>query len=235
MARQPRYRLPGVPQHVIHRSRRGRRVFASDQECRYFLDSLAAASRRYRCAVHAYVLMPDHLHLLVTPELPDGVARLMQTVGRRFVRHNNRLHQNCGPLWDGRYKATVVDVEHFLMACYHYIETNPVRAGLVADPADYPWSSCGAHALGRADPVVRDHAQYLTLGATPAERQARYRELCRRELDARDLAAIRDATNAGWALGGERFQAGIETELHRRVRPLPRGGRRTPSTSDEGA
>lgn len=226
MARQPRYRLPGVPQHIVHRGRSGRRIFSSEKDYRFYLDCLEAASRRYQCAVHAYVLMPDHVHLLVTPFIAEGIARLMQTVGRRYVRYSNRLYQGHGTLWEGRYRATVIDGGRHFLACACYVDLNPVRAQLVDAPEKYLWSSYGVHAGYRKDSIISGHTVFETLGSTDEDRFRTYQELCRRNCDSATLSAIREATYSGWAYGSDEFQQRIESLLNRRVRPLPRGGPR---------
>lgn len=226
MARPPRYRLSGLPQHVRHLGSPGRTLFADKQDYRFFLDSLAANTRRYHCALHAYVLMPDCLHLLLTPEIPDGVARLMQATGRQWSHHYNQSNPHPGNPWAGRYKSTVIEAQTWLLACYCYIEQTPAHAGIVSSPAEYPWSSYASHGLCQADPLILDHSIYTALAADARTRCTRYREHCHAPMDEATRTIITEATNAGWALGGEQFQADIEKSTQRRVRPLPRGGYR---------
>lgn len=226
MARPPRYRLPGMPQLVAHRGSPGRPLFCGEQDYRFYLDSLAAASRRYRCAVHAYVLLPDQVLLLLTPEIPDGVTRLMQTTGRHFVHYNKQSGKEARSPWAGRYRSTVIEPRSWLLTCYRYIEQAPVYHQQVATPDEHPWSSYGLHALGGTDPLVLDHPLYTALATDDPTRRERYRDLCRTPITEPTRMLIRGATNAGWALGSERFQNDIEKITHRRVRPLPRGGYR---------
>src|SRR6185369_13083140 len=160
--------------------------------------------------------MINHIHLLVTPRDEDSLPRTLQSLGRRYVRHVNAVHRRSGTLWEGRYRAAPIDSEAYFLACCRYIELNPVRAGMVRRARDYPWSSYRAHALGGADALVADHPLYRALGRTAAERQAEYRALFRGGLDEAFVAALRHATNGGWALGGERFKREIAAALGRR-------------------
>jgi putative transposase len=148
MPRLPRYVLPGQPQHVIQRGNNRSPLFNVEADYACFLHYMQDACRRHGCHVHAYVLMTNHIHLLITPESKDGLSKVMQSVGRRYVQYFNTSYQRTGTLWEGRYKATIVDSESYLLTCYRYIELNPVRAKLVGHPAEYRWSSYHANALG---------------------------------------------------------------------------------------
>jgi putative transposase len=223
MARGGRYFLPEQPLHVIQRGNNREAIFFDDIDYERYADWLAAAATAYGCAVHAYVLMTNHVHLLVTPERADSLPRTMQSLGRRYVRHVNFLYRRTGTLWEGRYRAAPIDSEAYFLACCRYIELNPVRAGMVTHPRDYPWSSWRAHALGVRDKLVSDHALYRALRRTAAERQKEYRALFRPALDPAFVEALRAATNGGWALGGEHFKRQIAKTLRRRVSPLHRG------------
>ena len=223
MARGGRYFLPGQPLHVIQRGNNRQAIFFDDGDPARYRDWLAEAAAAYGCAVHAYVLMTNHVHLLVTPETAESLPRAMQSLGRRYVRHVNFRHRRTGTLWEGRYRAAPIDSEAYFLACCRYIELNPVRAGMAAHPRDYPWSSWRAHAAGAADPLVSDHPLYRALGRSAAERQKEYRALFRPALDPEFVEALRGATNGGWALGGEAFKRKIAKALRRRVTPLPRG------------
>ena len=230
MARPPRYQLSGLPQHVVHHGSLGRRLFSHEQDYRFFLNSLAANCRRYQCALHAYVLMPDHVRLLITPDIPDGVARLMQATGRQWSHHYKKSIHEAGHPWAGRYKSTVVEAQTWLLACYYHIEQTPVHEGLVASPGEYPWSSYTAHAMCLENRVLLNHPVYTALAADNATRCMTYRQQCLLPMDTATRRLIDDATRAGWALGSEKFQKELELSIHRRVRPLPRGGyrRKTP-------
>lgn len=211
----PRYALPGQPQHVIQRGNNRSPTFFANDDYRFYLQCLKEATERHDCAVHAYVLMTNHVHLLLTPATPTAISKVLQSVGRRY---------RTGTLWEGRFRAAIIDSEHYLLTCYRYIELNPVRAGMVAQPADYPWSSYRTHAHGMNDPLVSDHALYTALGKTATERQQAYRALFSVHLDKAMLSTIRDATNKAWALGNNKFKSAIEATLQRRASPLPRGG-----------
>lgn len=173
--------------------------------------------------MHAYVLMTNHVHLLMTSADADGIPQLMKLLGQRYVRHVNRAQQRTGTLWEGRYRSCLVDTEGYLLACHRYIELNPVRAGLVGHPAEYPWSSYRANALGEGDPVLSPHPVMGSLGRDPAERQAAYRELFQHDLAPQVIEEIRASTNGGFVVGGERFQKAMANLLQRQVVPLTRG------------
>jgi putative transposase len=195
-------------------------LFAVDADFRFFRDCLQDACEKHGCEVHAYVFMTNHVHLLMTPSSESSIGRVMQSVGRRYVQRFNTRYQRTGTLWEGRYRATVVLSEQYLFACYRYIELNPVRAGLVAAPRDYRWSSFRANALGARDPIVVQHERYCALGADLSARQAAYRGLFEIALADSTVVAIRDATNKGWTLGSERFDAELAALLKRRTHPL---------------
>jgi putative transposase len=214
-----------MPQHVIQRGNNRSVTFVADSDYRFFLDILRAACERHGCRVHAYVLMTNHVHLLMTPSTKFGISAVMQSVGRRYVRCFNDNHERTGTLWEGRYKATVVDTEHYLLGCYRYIELNPVRGGLVTDPRNYRWSSYRANALGVVDSLVTPHECYDALGVDPPSRQLAYRALVGAVLPAETLDEIRSATNAGWALGSKQFRDEVATLLARRTQPAIRGPR----------
>jgi len=225
MARHPRYAVAGIPQHVIQRGNNRTAVFARPADYERFLLYLREACDRHACLVHSYVLMTNHVHLLVTPTRPTGIARVMQSVGRRYVQHFNRWQRRTGTLWEGRYKAVVVDTDAYLLTCYRYIERNPVRAGIVRRPMDYEWSSYHANALGENDPLVTPHELYLALAMQASTRQAAYRAVYGQELDEPTLVAIRTTAQTGWALGGEAFRESLRMRAGRRAGPLIRGQR----------
>ena len=225
MPRQPRFWFPGAVLHVVQRGNDRAAVFLGDEDRRFFLRCLIDASRMHGVAVHAYVLMTNHVHLLVSPGGPDAMPRTMQTVGRRYVGRFNHLHRRTGTLWEGRYKAALVESEAHLIACMRYIELNPVRASMVASPASYAWSSYGANALGQVDGLVEPHALYDALGNSPAIRHARYGDGFAQVLADDELRAIRDATRFEWALGTDTFRRGVEASTGRRTARLPMGPR----------
>lgn len=217
MARLARYDVPDIPRHVIQRGNNRGVTFVTAEDYAFYLECLADAGVRSGCAVHAYVLMTNHVHLLVTPGSADGIGRMMQSVGRRYVRYFNHTQRRTGTLWEGRYRATVVDAAGYFLACCRYIEMNPVRAGMVAAPGDYAWSSFRPHAEGVQADLIADHPQYTMLGATPEDRQAGYRALFKQAQDDETLAAIRDATNKAWPLGNDRFKDELARLTERRV------------------
>lgn len=223
MARLPRCFAEGEVQHVIQRGNNREPTFASEQDFAFYLDCLRRASQEHALIVHAYVLMTNHVHLLATPEYAESLPKTMQSVGRRYVQYFNYLNGRTGTLWEGRYRATLVHAEGYLLTCMRYIELNPVRAALVPHPADYPWSSNRANAQGQADGLTTPHELYRRLGRTAAERLSAYRQLFRGQVSKEDLDAIRNSTHKGWALGNDRFRAKVERLSGRRSAPLPRG------------
>ena len=219
MPRQPRYFVPHIPQHVIQRGVDRQAVFFTPQDYQLYLDTLRTAARQYRCAVHAYVMMTNHTHLLLTPGTERALPLLMQAMGRGYVQKLNRRYNRTGTLWQGRYKASLVQDDRYLLTCYRYMELNPVRAGMVRHPADYPYSSCRHNATGQADALLTTHPVYRSLGATPEQRQAAYRALFADEITPELLALVRDTTNACQILGNDRFKNQVEAMLGRSVRP----------------
>jgi putative transposase len=225
MPRRPRLRLRAVPQHIIQRGNNRQATFSAENDYRFFyLQCLGDATKKYECEIYAYVLMTNHVHLLACANATgEGLSRMMQHVGRRFVRHINRVYSRSGTLWEGRYKAGLVDTEQYFLRCCRYIELNPLRAGMVEAPADYRWSSYRHHAHGIADTLVSLDEQYLRLGRTAQERQHAYRALFTTQLDEQTLGDIRGSVNQGWPLGSERFKDEIERALLRAARPPKRG------------
>src|SRR5262245_53666365 len=215
--------LPGVPLHIVQRGNNRAPTFFTDEDRRFYLQCLREAAERHSCEVHAYVLMTNHVHLLVTPYVSRGASRLMQSLGRRYVQYVNYHHRRTGTLWEGRFNASLVEGERYLLTCYRYIELNAVRAQMVERPEQYPWSSFRYHGLDQADPVVRDHPLYLALGRTQGERSKAYRALFRHEVEAAELKEIRNAVNHGFVLGTESFRQQVEQALGRRVRMPVRG------------
>jgi putative transposase len=227
MARQPRYTIPEQPQHVIIRGNNRDPVFYADQDYQLYLERLKEACEKHNCDVHAYVLMTNHVHLLVTPHSQNGIAKAIQMLGRYYVQYFNYTYKRTGTLWEGRYKATLVDSENYLLTCYRYIELNPVRAeGMANHPSEYPWSSYRRNALGYDDPLVVPHKEYLRLGCSSEIRQAAYRALFKSHISERTLQEIREATNKAWVLGSSYFKERIAAQLDRPVTPSNRGGDR---------
>jgi len=230
MPRLPRLFLPGQAHHVIQRGNNRQAIFWHDEDYHLFLSHLADGLAAEGCRLHAYVLMTNHVHLLVSAEAAAAIPRLMQSVGRRYVTKVNRAYGRTGTLWEGRYKSTILDSETYVLACHRYIEANPLRARMVTAAAAYPWSSYRCHALGRADPLLTPHPTYTALAPTASGRQEAYRALFDQGLDDDLLDALRDATNRGWVPGSGRFQSEIAAALGRRVTPPRRG--RPPKTQE---
>ena len=213
MPRKPRFRVTGLPQHIIQRGNNRQSCFLDDTDRRKYLADLEKALHRHDVELHAWVLMSNHAHLLATPRIDHALSRMMQTLGRRYVRWFNDRHERSGTLWEGRYRASLVESEGYLLSCMRYIELNPVRAGMVRHPGDYRWSSYAANARGAADPLVMPHPVYLALRGTTPERLSAYRRLCDRAIGKDDLTAIREAANSGTALGNEAFKDWIEAVI----------------------
>ena len=195
MARPPRLELPGVPLHVVQRGVNRGACFFTDADRRFYLKCLAKFAARRGCAIHAYVLMSNHVHLLVTPERVGAVGAMLQDLGRKFVRVINTLHGRTGTLWEGRFKSSLVDSDTYLLVCHRYIELNPVRAGIVEHLDAYPWSSYAHYAQGAPNPLITEHPLWRGLGRTDADRHAAYRELFMHEFSRDALAAIRSFTS----------------------------------------
>jgi len=223
MARLQRICLPGIPQHVIQRGNNRQACFGSEEDFAAYAYWLEEYARKFRVAIHAWVFMTNHVHLLLTPETNEGVSRLMQTLGRSYVRYFNHTYTRSGTRWEGRFKSCVVDAESYFLICQRYIELNPVRTGMVEAPSDYAWSSFRANGLGKEIKLRTPHHTYQRLGKTVAERVKAYRELFRGQLDSTILNQIRQATNQGMALGSEHFKNEVEHLAGRRVVALKRG------------
>ncbi|MCD9088270.1 transposase [Stenotrophomonas sp. SY1] len=223
MARQPRIDLPGVAQHVIQRGNDRQPCFFRDIDRVRYLQDLRELTLAGRCHVHAYVLMTNHVHLLITPGVTGAISKVMQSLGRRYVRYINDAYGRTGTLWEGRYKSHLVADDDHLLRCYRYIELNPVRAGMVAHAADYRWSSYRRNALGQADPLVRPHDCYRRLGITDTERLPAYRDLVQQACE-EDAARFSDHLRHQHPMGNDRFRATIEAQLGRKLTP-GKGGR----------
>jgi putative transposase len=217
LARLPRLTLPGYPHHIIQRGNNRQAIFTSTADYQTLLRLLDENARKFDVAIHAYVLMGNHFHLLAAPQTADGLPQMMQAVGRRYVRYFNDIHQRSGTLWEGRYRSTLIQAERYLLACMAYIDLNPVRAGLVAHPRDYPWSSYGHYVGQRIDKVVTPHALVWALGNTPFAREAAYAELVQSGINLVQQTALTDSALSGWALGDPDFVADLQKRTERRV------------------
>lgn len=221
MARLPRLVVPHQPHLVFQHGIES--IFRDGDDNAAFLAWLREAARLFKVAIHAYVLLPDRLHLLATPADQTGLGRMMQWLGRHYVPYFNRKYGRAGTLWQGRFKAAVIDPERYFMACSRYIELQPVLDGLAGSALDYRWSSCTHHVGASPDPLITDHQSYWALANTPFGREAAYRELMEQALTADEIATIRNAERKGWALGTEQFKVLLEKSGQRRVSPAKRG------------
>ncbi|MGE4500605.1 MAG: transposase [Hydrogenovibrio sp.] len=224
MARLPRFTLPGQPQHVIVRGNNREPIFYSDADYLFYLEKLQQACEKHNCDLHAYVLMTNHVHLMITPNTDNGISKAMQMIGRYYVQYFNHSYKRTGTLWEGRYKATLIDSEAYALSCYRYIELNPVRADMVSHPAEYPWSSYRCNALGKACDFIKPHLLYQQLGRNNVDRAKAYQALFEDRIPDKTLDEIREATNKAWVLGSDYFKEKIQAQLKRPVAPRKRGG-----------
>jgi putative transposase len=224
MARQPRLDLPSIPQHIVQRGNNRLPCFLDDDDRQRYLTLLSEALLATGCRLHAYVLMDNHVHLLATPSEIGAIARLMQKLGRGYVGRFNARHRRTGTLWEGRYKAGLVDSKSYVLQCHRYIELNPVRARMTDDPAAYPWSSCASHCGLRQDAILTPHPEYTALAATVEARSQAYRRLIFETLSDDDLKAIRTHLQQQRALGRDDFRAMVQAKTQRfaSVRPAHR-------------
>ena len=217
MPRRARLALAGVPSHIIQRGNNRAVCFYAEDDYQFYLHHLQEYAKKFGCAIHAYVLMTNHVHLLFTPEQADSASLLMKHLGQVYVQYINRSYQRSGTLWEGRFRSCLTQTESYVLACYRYIELNPVRAGMVNQPQDYRWSSYHANALGKHSPLLTPQEEYLRLSANDADRLTAYSALFSAHLDPATVEQIRSATNGNYALGSKRFQLEIEQALQRRV------------------
>lgn len=235
MPRPRRLEPAGVTLHVIQRGNNRAACFYGDIDRNFYLKCLREYSERRSCAIHAYALMSNHVHLLVTPAEEGGVSLMLQDLGRHYVRVVNNAHERTGTLWEGRFKSNLIDSETYLFTCHRYIELNPVRAGMVSTPADYHWSSHTHYARGRTNNLISEHPAYLELGATAEVRRFRFLSLFDEPLKESELTNLRMSVNKGLALGSEQFLDQLEAKLGKSVRPARRGRppKELPDSPDE--
>ncbi|MBP6395064.1 MAG: transposase [Giesbergeria sp.] len=217
MARLPRLTLPGYPHHIIQRGNNRQLIFADTQDFETMLALLGQNAQKFAVALHAYVLMDNHFHLLATPSTAEALPLMMQAVGRSYVRYFNQRHGRSGTLWEGRYRSTLIESERYLLACMVYLDLNPVRAGMVRQAADWRWSGHAHHVGARVDGLVTPHALYWALGNTPFAREAAYGALVQAGVSSQQQKALSDAALRGWALGDEAFVAALQQKSARRV------------------
>jgi putative transposase len=219
MARLPRLTLPGFVHHVIQRGNDRQVIVRDDADRETLLTLISENAVKHQVALHAYVLMDNHFHLLLTPETVEGVPQMMQAVGRRYVRYFNDRHRRTGTLWEGRYRSTLIQSERYLVACMAYLDLNPVRAGMVSAPEEFAWSS-HRHYAGRAsDRRLTPHALYWEMGNTPFAREAAYAEMVRAGIPAGVQHAVTESALHGWALGDAGFSSSLEQQTPRRLLP----------------
>ena len=223
MARLPRLTVPGYPHHIIQRGNNRQAIFSTAADYQLLLSLLDENAHKFGVALHAYVLMGNHFHVLATPTTQQGLPQMMQAVGRRYVRYFNDRQGRTGTLWEGRYRSTLIDRDRYLLACMAYIDLNPVRAGLVSDPKDYPWSSHGHHVGLRPDRLITPHPLYWALGNTPFAREAAYADLVTAGISAEQQHGLTQSALGGWALGDEKFVADLQTRTERRVQKSQAG------------
>jgi REP-associated tyrosine transposase len=219
MPRRSRLQAAGVPVHIIQRGNNRQACFFADEDYLFFLDCLARLAKRFRCALHAYVLMTNHFHLLLSSEFAVGPSLLMKFLGQRYVQYVNRAYKRSGSLWEGRFRSSLVQTERYVLGCYRYIEMNPVRANMVKHPVEYRWSSYAANGEGKPLSWITPHGEYLALGLDDGARRAAYRALFDTELDRELLREIRVSTHGGYAIGNNRFREDIESALKQRATP----------------
>ena len=223
MPRKPRFFVTDVPAHIVQRGNNRQAIFFEQADYEKYLWLLCKARDRYLCQIHAYVLMTNHVHLLATPKTMSSISQMMQHVGRHFVPYVNKKYQRSGTLWEGRFKATIVDTAEYMLACYRYIEMNPVRAGMVRHPEQYTWSSYGKNALRNPDRLVAQHCIYMALGRNAEERASNYRSLVERDVSESELTRIRSHTQSGTPMGSDKFRTDIEAALDTWTGKVDRG------------
>ena len=216
MARLARLVVAGLPHHIIQRGRDGQPVFADDVDREAYRGYLRELAPVHGVAVHAYVLLPDAVQLLLTPARAEGLGTFVQALGRHYVRAYNARHRRHGGLWEGRFRSTVLEPERWLLPCMQYIESQPVRSGVVVEAGHYPWSSLAHHVGMSLDPTVSDHSMFWSLGNTPFERQSAYRERFEQPLTQSAAEALLQSTLHGWALGDAAFLEGLAKLTTRR-------------------
>ena len=223
MARLARLTVPGYPHHLIQRGNNRQPIFVTDADRRLLLQLLEEHAKALEVAIHGYVLMDNHFHLLATPKDTTGIPKLMQAVGRRYVRAFNDRHGRTGTLWEGRYKSTLVQAERYLLACMVYIDLNPVRAGMVASPGDFPWSSHRFYVGQGTDRIVTPHPLFWALGNTPFAREQAYADLVAAGVPAPVRDLLTASTFKGWAVGDAAYLAQLQSDAPRRPSPVARG------------
>jgi putative transposase len=223
MPRKPRFYLPDIPAHVVQRGNDRQAVSFTDDDYAAYLDWLRQGAEQHGCVIHAYVLMTNHVHLLLTPNARDSISKTIQFVGRQYVTYVNHSYGRSGTLWEGRHKGSIVSSEEYLLACMRYIEMNPVRAGMVKTPCEYKWSSYLTNVSGCGSNMITPHNTYMSLGGDTVLRGYAYRELFRNSLEASEVHAIRTTVQTGTPLGNDRFRQQVENAIKRKIGYAQRG------------
>lgn len=223
VARLSRISPADIPVHVIQRGNNRQVCFVSDEDYSVYAGWLQEYSKKYKVEVHAWVMMTNHVHLLCTPRIEGGVSRMMQSLGRRYVQYFNFEYRRSGTLWEGRFRSCLVQADRYLLELYKYIELNPVRAGIVANPGQYRWSSYQINGMGKISDLCTPHQVYLSLGATNSERMEIYQEFFTHHIASESLEEIRRDTQKGMAVGSDRFKEEIAALTGRRLTPKKRG------------
>ncbi len=196
MPRKSRMFQANIPCHIVSRGNNRQTCIFTEADYLFYLQCLNRACLKYQVAVHAYVLMTNHVHLLLTPNCCYGISKVMQSIGRRYVQYINKTYQRTGTLWEGRFKACIIDDESYLLACYRYIELNPIRANIVINPIDYPWSSYAVNAGFRIRKNLTTHPLYQSLGLDDNKRHLAYQALFSDSLSNKTIDAIQRATKS---------------------------------------
>ncbi|MEZ5488831.1 MAG: transposase [Gammaproteobacteria bacterium] len=230
MPRRARLAIAGIPWHIIQRGNKRSACFYHEEDYRFYLAQLELQAMKFGCHAHAYCLMTNHVHLLVTPVKKESASLMMKNLGQRFVQYINKSYRRSGTLWEGRFKSCITQEERYVLTCYRYIELNPVRAGMVSQPQDYLWSSYKFNAHGQPDSCITPHRLYLSLAASQENRLAAYCALVENGMNEKDIKAIRSATKGNFVLGNNRFQRQIGNALGQRTQPGRPG--RPPKESD---
>ena len=223
MPRKTRMYIPGIPVHVVQRGHNRDATFYCEDDFQFYKTCLSEALKRFKADLHAYCLMTNHVHLLITPHEEDSIQRVMQHLGRQYVQYINKTYKRSGSLWEGRHKGSLVSKDEYLLRCYCYIELNPVTATMVTKPEEYRWSSYSANALGSTDPLITHHPVYIDLASDDQQRMFHYRELYRIPLSDQDIHDIRKAVETNLILGNSKFKEDIERKLGRKVGKGERG------------
>ena len=223
MVRTARIVVPRIPHHIVQHGNDKQLIFRDEEDYLKFYQWMREAARQFKVAIHAYILMGNHVHLLATPSETESLARMMQWLGRFYVPYFNRKYGRSGTLWQGRFRTSLIESERYFLSCSRYIELNPVRAGIVMQPGDYRWSSYAHHVGDRLDVLIADHPIYWALGNTPFDREAAYRQFMEESVSQAEIDELSQAIKKGWVLGSEQFMAQLEKTTNRRMRPAKRG------------